>query len=495
MFQNYKIISLSLLIFLHSLASHAIELDEIEKEHLALVHVTSQLPTKSEDGPYTMIPGNATQTPSGHHIVSPDTVPQTRFTCHFTLNHTVQDHDWGTWEKTPYAFIAPFSALKERLVGGLVTDLFTLGPLALPENTVYVVPKGHAGALFGAHVREYDPDTTPLKVAVESILKEHDYGVLGPTTSTNGTFSLRDQTYPMSFSSPSFWGSFRPSFYRGEHCESPYFLLEELAGKFGLDIFCFLTTFNLDERPRDPLKYKQLYTYYAFLDARYKTDIEVYFEWQNLLFSDAPLSPESHTLLRKRQNQLRDLHALFEAEKRVWQDGKSLLLGENAFKIIADTGLTLEEKVRALQQGAVPFASHPAPLASNIRPQTIWRIKGDFLWAVTLYAYHDTPMPAHPEESITEQTSEDASEAAEQTISTSYLPATLADELLELMFHYLPEHACPHPLLNALNKFLRASGKNPKECLQQIPLHTLSPQPDLEASEYWTLYQAQQEKG
>lgn len=442
-----------------------------------------------------MIPGNASQTPSGHHIVSPDTVPQTRFTCHFTLNHTVQDHDWGTWEKTPYAFIAPFSALKERLVGGLVTDLFTLGPLALPENTVYVVPKGHASTLLGAHVREYDPDTTPLKVAVESILKEHDYGVLDPSTSTNGTFFLHDQPVPINFSCPAFWGSFTPSFYRGEHCESPYFLLEELAGKFGLDIFCFLTAFHLDERPRDPLKYKQLYTYYSFLDARYKTDIEVYFEWQNLLFSDAPLSPEGHALLRKRQNQLRDLHARFEAEKRTWLEGKSLLLGENAFKIIADTGLTLEEKVSALQAGGVPFVPHPSPLASNIRPQTIWRIKGDFLWAVTLDAYQDTPLPPHPQRSIAQETSEEASESAEQNIPTLRLSVTLADELLELMFLYLPEHACPAPLLGALNKFLRASGKNPKECLQQIPLHTLSPQPGLEAGEYWTLYQAQQEKG
>lgn len=68
-----------------------------------------------------------------------------RETIHFTLNHRVNSHGWGSWENRPYQLIVPGDAMVEK--NGDPTNLYAIDTfyaksITLPEGTVIIYEKG-----------------------------------------------------------------------------------------------------------------------------------------------------------------------------------------------------------------------------------------------------------------------------------------------------------------------------------------------------------------
>ena len=82
--------------------------------------------------------------PSAGKIMSVrDAMGASRNSVHFTLNHPVESHSLGSWEKCKFAYIMPYKATKEanaasKIIEGLPHDLYTNGSVTIPEGSVIV---------------------------------------------------------------------------------------------------------------------------------------------------------------------------------------------------------------------------------------------------------------------------------------------------------------------------------------------------------------------
>ena len=82
--------------------------------------------------------------PSAGKIMSVrDAMGASRNSVHFTLNHPVESHCLGSWEKCKFAYIMPYKATKEanaagKIIEGLPHDLYTNGSVTIPEGSVIV---------------------------------------------------------------------------------------------------------------------------------------------------------------------------------------------------------------------------------------------------------------------------------------------------------------------------------------------------------------------
>ncbi len=82
--------------------------------------------------------------PSAGKIMSVrDAMGASRNSVHFTLNHPVESHRLGSWEKCKFAYIMPYKATKEanaagKIIEGLPHDLYTNGSVTIPEGSVIV---------------------------------------------------------------------------------------------------------------------------------------------------------------------------------------------------------------------------------------------------------------------------------------------------------------------------------------------------------------------
>jgi len=109
--------------------------EALELESLVVVHATRYLPIQGEEGLEMVTTFEA----------SDGEIP--RDTIHFSLNHHVASHMYGSWSDTPYAVISP---LKEMIgvngkpaVLNTIDTFWEVGPgkrLKLPENTIIIQP-------------------------------------------------------------------------------------------------------------------------------------------------------------------------------------------------------------------------------------------------------------------------------------------------------------------------------------------------------------------
>lgn len=119
--------------------------EPLKLEDLVAVQLTRYLPQSGEDGQSELV---TTFDATGGKVF--------RDTIHFTLNHPVEDHMYGSWASAPYAIVAPLDKMIE--VNGNPDVLNTIdtfyevspgGSVKLPEGTVIVKPGEVAtGELF-----------------------------------------------------------------------------------------------------------------------------------------------------------------------------------------------------------------------------------------------------------------------------------------------------------------------------------------------------------
>ena len=137
------------------------------------VHATRYLPIKSQDG--------------GMYI--PTTAMATGFekwprsTVHFTLNHVVASHGYGSWDDTPFIVLVPYGSvvkLNDNPAEVAATDTYwSVDPdvgLRLPENTYIIKPSNDALFSIGENGATYKTDNfTDEEIAqIESMMNPYD---------------------------------------------------------------------------------------------------------------------------------------------------------------------------------------------------------------------------------------------------------------------------------------------------------------------------------
>lgn len=93
--------------------------EDLELEDLVAVHVTDTFPE-----------GGTIRTRFSY---DPEIL---RDTIHFSLNHPVEGHMYGSWDDRKYAILVPLERLRGRLQNFNPVDTFILGDLDLPEGSV-----------------------------------------------------------------------------------------------------------------------------------------------------------------------------------------------------------------------------------------------------------------------------------------------------------------------------------------------------------------------
>lgn len=125
----------------------------IAPENLVAVHMTNYMPT---DGVIKTTKA-ATRDING--------VAEYRDTVHFSLNHAVQDHTFGSWADKDVAILSPLKRLmngneRANIVGGEIKDFFVKKSVKLPEGTVIVrknpnIPEGKLRVLNAESIDEF----------------------------------------------------------------------------------------------------------------------------------------------------------------------------------------------------------------------------------------------------------------------------------------------------------------------------------------------------
>ncbi|MBC7385340.1 MAG: hypothetical protein H7301_04135 [Cryobacterium sp.] len=122
-------------------------------EHLFAVHLTQYLPT---DGVI--------------HAVSKDR-HRLGATLHFSLGGPVEDHSFGSWEKSKYAVMVPFKKLTPQLLNILPHDTFILGSFVLPEDAIVFIPESEpTPPNLSTHIIRY-PDSKDLRDVVRETIR------------------------------------------------------------------------------------------------------------------------------------------------------------------------------------------------------------------------------------------------------------------------------------------------------------------------------------
>lgn len=125
-------------------ASDSLHLPEFQLSDLVIIRITANLPQKRGGEMFLQSPFDGT----GGRLP--------RNTLHFTLNHIVGEHAYGSWTGVPYTIVAPLDKVVE--MNGLPRSInaadtyFDISPgstLRLPKETVIVKPEGlPEGILF-----------------------------------------------------------------------------------------------------------------------------------------------------------------------------------------------------------------------------------------------------------------------------------------------------------------------------------------------------------
>lgn len=114
-------------------------------EGLALVHLTDFAPTE------------------GVIKTTRDAIGWIRNSVHFTVNHSVVSHWGGDWSAKKYAIIMPFEQTVKhkgnKIIGGVPTDLYSIGSIKIPKGTVIVrynesIPKGKYKIVDASKIQE-----------------------------------------------------------------------------------------------------------------------------------------------------------------------------------------------------------------------------------------------------------------------------------------------------------------------------------------------------
>lgn len=140
------------------------EADELEAKLFA-VHATRILPEKD------VLRAGFGGKEALLHVLPLTLVPE-RCTVHFALGELVRPlNDAISWEDCPYAVVIPLADLTPQLINLNCYDTFVIGDVALSERATLVIPIDQAITPY-AKIFTYDPATTTLRQAVDSVIAE-----------------------------------------------------------------------------------------------------------------------------------------------------------------------------------------------------------------------------------------------------------------------------------------------------------------------------------
>lgn len=102
----------------------------IDPESLVLIHMTDFFPKNGK-------------ILSAREAMLKNGVGTSRNSVHFTLNHPVQEHRFGSWDGKKYAILAPYNKAvsanqKGLFIEGLADDLYSNGSVKIPEGSVII---------------------------------------------------------------------------------------------------------------------------------------------------------------------------------------------------------------------------------------------------------------------------------------------------------------------------------------------------------------------
>jgi len=121
--------------------------------HIYVVHAINQ-PSAEDNLTWTDMLGNRgvdRRIVIGSHIKTGVTIGQKlllnepeRVSLHFTWNHLVQWHAWGSWEDAKIILIEPIARIAPDLVGSLPVDNIVVGPHTIDDNATMLVERSVA---------------------------------------------------------------------------------------------------------------------------------------------------------------------------------------------------------------------------------------------------------------------------------------------------------------------------------------------------------------